>query len=60
MSVDQKAVWLCMECVYDKGEDVFLCAEHLEDHEHEEGPIALVNSPRLGICDYTGPAEPPH
>jgi hypothetical protein len=49
-----------MECVYDFGEDVFLCDEHLKDHEHEEGPIALVNSPRLGMCGYTGPAEPPY
>jgi len=57
---DQKAAWLCMECVYEHGEDVFLCDDHLENHEHEEGPIKLVNSPRVGMCGYTGPAEPPY
>ena len=57
----QKAAWLCMECVYDLGEDVFLCDEHLEDHDHDDnGPIALVNSPRLRMCGYIGPAEPPY
>jgi len=57
---DQKAAWLFMDRIYDMGEVVFLCNEHLEDHEHEEGPIALVNSPRLGMCGYTAPAEPPY
>jgi hypothetical protein len=57
---DQKAAWLCMECVYEIGKDVFLCDDHLENHEHEEGPIKLVNSPRQGMCGYSGPAKPPY
>ena len=57
---DQKAVWLCMECVYDEQKSGFLCDEHVEDHEHEESPVAYVNSPRLGMCGYDGPAEPPY
>jgi len=33
-----------------------------EAHPHEEygEPIEIVNSPRLGLCGYTGPADPPY
>jgi len=57
---DQKANWLCLECLYEEGKSGYLCDEHVENHEHEEGPVALVNSPRLGMCGYNGPAEPPY
>jgi hypothetical protein len=59
---DQPAVSLCMECIYEEDRPGLLCAAHTEDHPHEQydGPIALVNSPRLGMCGYEGPAEPPY
>jgi hypothetical protein len=39
-----------------------LCAAHIKRHPHKNygDPIPLVNSPRLGMCGYTGPAEPPY
>jgi len=61
---DQPAGWLCIECLYEADEPGtwYLCAEHVKDHPHDEygEPIALVNSPRLGMCGYEGPAEPPY
>ena len=64
MECDQPAGWLCIECLYEADEPgtYFLCAKHVEDHPHVEygEPIALVNSPRLGMCGYDGPAEPPY
>ncbi len=61
---DQPAAWLCLECLYEADEPGtwFLCDEHVKDHPHEEygQPLALVNSPRLGMCGYEGPAEPPY
>jgi len=58
----QPAIWLCMECLIE--EDVWgtLCDEHVETHLHDNygEPIKVVNSPRLGLCGYTGPAEPPY
>jgi len=61
---EQPASWLCLECLYEVDEPGmwFLCDEHVKEHPHNEygEPIALVNSPRLGMCGYTGPAEPPY
>lgn len=56
------AAFLCMECVYEDGARGMLCAKHGKDHPHEEygGPTELVNSPRIGMCGYEGPAEPPY
>jgi hypothetical protein len=61
MKCDQPAGWLCLECLDEPG-TWFLCNKHMQDHPHEEygEPIALVNSPRLGMCGYEGPAEPPY
>lgn len=58
----QPAEWLCMECIYEENKPGFLCAEHVEMHPHTDygEPVELVNSPRLGMCGYTGPAEPPY
>jgi hypothetical protein len=59
---EQAAAWLCNECLIE--EDVWgvLCDEHAETHPHDnyDEPIPLVNSPRLGMCGYEGPAEPPY
>ncbi len=55
------ATWLCTECLYDRADDrCELCDVHAEEHEHEEMLLALVNSPRVGMCGYSGPAEPPY
>jgi hypothetical protein len=56
------AVWLCMECVIEDEIWGFLCKEHVKSHPHEgDGePIRIVNSPRLGLCGYRGPANPPY
>lgn len=58
------AVYLCMECLIegDVDENPFLCEEHAEDHPHTDygEPMPLVNSPRVGMCGYEGPAEPPY
>ena len=58
---DEPATHLCLECLYE-GEDAVRCGRHSASHPHDEydGPIALVNSPRLGECGYDGPAEPPY
>lgn len=55
------AARLCLECMYEMT-DAVLCEAHASTHPHEEygEPIALVNSPRLGVCGYDGPAEPPY
>jgi hypothetical protein len=61
---DKPAAYLCMECLIEGDEEGewFLCEEHAEEHPHNEygEPVPLVNSPRLGMCGYDGPAEPPY
>jgi hypothetical protein len=58
----EPAGWLCMECLIEGGEWITLCEKHAEEHSHGDygEPIPLVNSPRLGMCGYDGPAEPPY
>jgi hypothetical protein len=58
----QPASWLCIECMYEEDVSGTLCEEHVETHPHENygEPFPIVNSPRLGMCGYTGPAEPPY
>lgn len=53
---------LCQECQSDWDMPGILCAQHAKAHPHEEygEPIEIVNSPRLGLCGYTGPANPPY
>lgn len=59
---DQQASHLCQECRQEWDSPGLLCKRHAHDHPHGEygEPIELVNSPRLGLCGYTGPAEPPY
>lgn len=59
---ERPAEWLCMECVIEEQEWGVLCDEHAKTHPHDEygAPFRLVNSPRLGMCGYEGPAEPPY
>lgn len=58
---EKPARWLCEECAYETDESLAFCDEHAEQHEHyEEGLVEIVNSPRMGMCGYCGPAEPPY
>lgn len=61
-SCEKQATYLCMECIYEQQESGLLCDDHAKDHACEDygGPIAFVNSPRVGMCGYTGPADPPY
>ena len=56
------ATRLCQECVYEDDRPGTLCEAHAEAHPHEDygDPLALVNSPRMGLCGYEGPADPPY
>ena len=58
----QPATWLCMECLYEDNVGGTLCEDHAKSHPHDNygEPVPLVNSPRVGMCGYTGPAEPPY
>lgn len=61
-SCGEAATHLCMECLYEDQAEGTLCDAHVQSHEHHNygEPMALVNSPRLGMCGYDGPAEPPY
>lgn len=56
------ATHLCRECQEEWESPGMLCTLHVKDHPHDDygEPIELVNSPRLGLCGYTGPADPPY
>jgi hypothetical protein len=56
------AAWLCLECLFEAEVWGTLCDDHAQTHPHDsyDEPVPLVNSPRLGMCGYTGPAEPPY
>ncbi len=58
----EPANWLCIECMYEDDVWGVLCDEHAETHPHDNygEPMPLVNSPRVGLCGYEGPAEPPY
>ncbi len=62
MECEEDASWLCMECIYEHEKTGALCEEHAETHPHDDygGLFPLVNSPRVGMCGYDGPAEPPY
>ena len=59
----ESAKWLCVECLYETDDGGLVCQNHFEDHESHDGygdVLELVNSPRMGVCGYDGPAEPPY
>lgn len=62
MECDNAANWLCLECLYECDKTGYLCDKHVENHPHEAygDPIERVNSPRIGMCGYDGPAVPPY
>jgi len=44
---------LCAYCFYES--DAFFCNAHSETHDcGEEAILPVVNSPRMGVCAYTG------
>jgi hypothetical protein len=48
----QAATGVCVQCAYEGG---FCCAEHGDSHDcGEEMLLPVVNSPRMGVCGYTG------
>ncbi len=52
---DQSATQICTYCMYEQ-ENPFYCEDHAEDHDcYEEMLLPVVNSPRMGMCGYTGP-----
>lgn len=59
---ERPAAWLCRECMYEEDATPTLCDDHARTHPHDEygDPVPLVNSPRVGMCGYEGPAEPPY
>ena len=58
MECEQTAAWFCLECVHEDDNPGFLCDQHAKVHPHIDcgEPTPLVNSPRLGMCGYDGPA----
>ncbi len=51
---DQPATQICTYCMYEL-EHPFYCEAHAEDHDcEEEALLPVVNSPRMGMCGYTG------
>ncbi len=60
---DEPATYVCTGCPYEDETEGMLCDEHAEDHPHADNygdPLPFVNSPRVGVCGYDGPAEPPY
>ena len=60
------ADWICSGCLWE-GNNCFLCGQHVDQHTHESQYIyddvmilPAVNSPRIGMCAYCGPADPPY
>ena len=48
---------VCTQCVYE-GPQAWLCEEHAEEHAcGGDYFLPVVNSPRVGLCGYTGESE---
>lgn len=58
----QVASHLCQECLVEENKWAVFCDQHAKTHPHGDygDPIPLVNSPRVGMCGYCGPADPPY
>ena len=54
-SCGKTAEYVCNECDWDDNYP-FYCKECVEKHENEveHYPLPVVNSPRMGVCGYTG------
>jgi hypothetical protein len=54
-SCEQPATTVCPQCLYNG--NGFCCAAHAPHHEcGEEMLLPVANSPRMGVCGYTGEA----
>lgn len=56
---DAAATDICVLCA-DERDDIFFCADHArahraDEHEDDDAMLPVVNSPRMGVCGYTGP-----
>jgi hypothetical protein len=51
----QPATWVCTYCLQEEG-DAYACTAHQGQHAcgEQEGFLPVVNSPRMGVCGYTG------
>lgn len=59
-SCGKPAEFLCADCMWND-ENSCYCENCLIQHEHgDEMGMPIVNSPRMGLCGYIGPAEPPY
>jgi hypothetical protein len=58
----ERSTYLCLYCEEESGAVTAFCDLHAEEHEdvHDGGLVERPNSPRMGMCGYTGPAEPPY
>lgn len=54
------ASWLCFECIAEDETSGLLCNQHMKTHPSDHEAVPIVNSPRIGVCGYTGPADPPY
>jgi len=59
---EKPAKWIDMASLYEKGNYTVLCTEHAEDDPeiYEDECLPILNSPRTGVCGYTGPAVSPY
>jgi hypothetical protein len=54
---DKPATQVCSVCIWEGGA-AWLCDDHVPDHEcGEDMFLPVVNSPRVGMCAYTGPVR---
>ncbi len=62
LECDKISTHICLECLYENEKGWLYCDDHTEEHPCEEygEPMPVVNSPRLGMCGYEGPADPPY
>ncbi len=49
------ATWICTVCMYEQ-DNPFYCEAHARNHDCDDPEMLLpvVNSPRMGVCAYTG------
>lgn len=54
MKCANKAERICSECTWEEKTGL-LCKTHVSQHKHDqETSLSVVNSPRVGICGYSG------
>jgi hypothetical protein len=57
----EPATCVCTECMYEEDTADAFCDAHGQTHGCDTDYLMpIVNSPRVGMCGYYGPAEPPY